>query len=144
MPVVGPLQVPPPDGGEAHAAGPGAPACVDREVFSSNEFFSITTSRSISITTSFALLSFFAHLSFCSDSPSERFFQKKRKSQVKTVFATGSPIMRTFDEKNLGKRPPPFSYTPSKNLGRRVCVDRAEHTHFAASAVKFFFSISRT
>jgi hypothetical protein len=53
-------------------------------------------------------------------------------------------MMRTFDEKNLGKRPPPFSYTPSKNLGRRVYVDRAEHTHFAASAVKFFFSISRT
>jgi hypothetical protein len=57
MPVVGPLQVPPPvGGGETHAAGPGAPTCVDREVFSSNEFFSITTSRSITITTSFALL----------------------------------------------------------------------------------------
>ena len=41
----------------------------------------------------------------------------------KTVFATESPMMRTFDEKNLGKRPPPFAYTPSKNLGRRV--DRA-------------------
>ena len=33
IPVVGPLQVPPPvGGGEAHAAGPGAPTCVDREV----------------------------------------------------------------------------------------------------------------
>jgi hypothetical protein len=60
IPVTGPLQVPPPvGGGEAHAAGPGAPTCVDREVFSSNEFSSITTSRGISITTSFALLSFF-------------------------------------------------------------------------------------
>jgi hypothetical protein len=63
---------------------------------------------------------------------------------IRTVFATGSPTMWTFDEKNLDTRPPPFSYTPSKNLGRRVCVDRAEHTHFAASAVNFFFSISRT
>ena len=44
---------------------------------------------------------------------------------IKTVFATESPMMRTFDEKNLGKRPPPFAYTPSKNLGRRVFVDRA-------------------
>ena len=43
---------------------------------------------------------------------------------LKTVFATESPMIRTFDKKNLGKRPPPFSYTPSKNLGRRVCVDR--------------------
>jgi hypothetical protein len=73
MPVVGPLQVPPPvGGGEAHAAGPGAPTCVDREVFSSKEFFSITTSRSISIRTSFALLSFFSLLSFSS----RKVFQK--------------------------------------------------------------------
>jgi hypothetical protein len=62
MPGGGPLQVPPPvGGGEAHALGPGAPKLpVDREVFSSNEFFSITTSRSISNTTSFTLLSYFA------------------------------------------------------------------------------------
>ena len=39
-------------GGEAHTAGPGAPTCVNSEVFSSNEVFSITTSRGISITTS--------------------------------------------------------------------------------------------
>ena len=58
---------------------------------------------------------------------------------IKTVFATGSPMMRTFDEKNLGKRPPPFSYTPSKNLGRRVCVDRAEHTFCGVSREFFFF-----
>jgi hypothetical protein len=56
MPVAGPLQVPPPiGGGEAHPAGPGAPTCVDREVFSSNEFFSMITSRVSSITTSFSL-----------------------------------------------------------------------------------------
>jgi hypothetical protein len=67
MPVVGSLQVPPPVGGEAHASGPGSPTCVDREVFFSNEFFSITTSRSISITTSFGLLSFFSLLSFSSE-----------------------------------------------------------------------------
>ena len=47
-------------------------------------------------------------------------------------------MMRTFDKKNLGKRPPPFSYTPSKNLGRRVCVDRAEHT-FCGVSRDFFF-----
>jgi hypothetical protein len=72
-------------GGEAHTVGPGAPTCVDREVFSSNEFFSITTSRSISNTTSFALLSYFALLSFSSISLpyGERFFQKKRTSQVR-------------------------------------------------------------
>ena len=71
IPVVGPLLVSAPvGGGEAHAAGPGAPTCVDREFFSSNEVFSVTTSRSISITTSFALLSF---------SLSKGFFQKKKK-----------------------------------------------------------------
>jgi hypothetical protein len=83
---VGPLQVPPPvGGGEAHAVGPGAPTCVDREVFSSNEFFSITTSRSISNTTSFALLSYFALLSFSSISPfnTAKGFAKKKKSQVR-------------------------------------------------------------
>jgi hypothetical protein len=70
--------VPPPvGGGESHATGPGAPTCVDREVFSSNEFFSITTSRSISITTSFALLSFFSLLSFSSELP--KGFSKKKK-----------------------------------------------------------------
>jgi hypothetical protein len=47
-------------------------------------------------------------------------------------------MIRTFDEKNLGKRPPPFSYTPSKNLERRVCVDRAENTHFE-TAFAFLF-----
>jgi hypothetical protein len=48
MPVVGPLLVSAPvGGGEAHTAGPGAPTCVDREVFSCNEVFSITTSRGI-------------------------------------------------------------------------------------------------
>ena len=84
MALVGPLLVSAPvGGGEVHAAGPGAPTCVDREVFSSNEVFSITTSRGISITTSFSLLSFFALLS----SPSRKGFQKKRKSEVvvKTV-----------------------------------------------------------
>jgi hypothetical protein len=51
MPVAGPLQVSPPErwrsngGGAAHAAGSGAPTCVDKEVSSSNEFFSTTTSR---------------------------------------------------------------------------------------------------
>jgi len=46
MSVAGPLQVPPPVGErEDHAVGPGAPTCVDREVFSANEVFSITTSR---------------------------------------------------------------------------------------------------
>jgi hypothetical protein len=56
MPVAGQLQVPPPvGGGEAHPAGPGAPTCVDREVFSSYEFFSMITSRVFSITTSFSL-----------------------------------------------------------------------------------------
>jgi hypothetical protein len=39
-------------------------------------------------------------------------------------------MMWTFDEKKLGKRPPPFAYTPSKNLGRWVYVDRAEHNFF--------------
>jgi hypothetical protein len=79
--------VPPPvGGGEAHAAGPGAPTCVDREVFSSNEFFSITTSRSISITrittsftritTSFALLSFFDF----SRSPSKKVLEEKKEN----------------------------------------------------------------
>jgi hypothetical protein len=73
MPVAGPLQVPPPvGGGEAHAAGPGAPTCVDRKVFSSNKVFSITTSRGISITTSFSLLSFFALQSF----PSKKKYQQ--------------------------------------------------------------------
>ena len=77
MSVLGPLLVSAPvGGGEAHAAGPGAPTCVDREVFSSNEFFSITTSRSISITritTSFALLCFFDF----SDLPEKVFEEKK-------------------------------------------------------------------
>jgi hypothetical protein len=80
MPVVGPLQVPPPVGGEAHAAGPGAPTFVDREVFCSNEFFSITTSRSISVTTSFALLS--SSLSFPSPQKGSELpkgFSKKKK-----------------------------------------------------------------
>jgi hypothetical protein len=80
MPVAGPLQVPPPvGGGEAHAAGPGAPTCVDREVFCSNEFFCITTSRSISITritTSFALLSFFDF----STSPSKKVLEEKKEN----------------------------------------------------------------
>jgi hypothetical protein len=57
---------------------------------------------------------------------------------IKTVFASGSPMMRTFDKKNLGKRPPPFPHTPQKNLGRRVCVDRAEHT-FCGANRDFFF-----
>ena len=57
---------------------------------------------------------------------------------IKTVFAPGSPTMWTFDEKNLGKRPPPFPHTPQKNLGRRVCVDRAEHT-FCGVIRDFFF-----
>ena len=58
----------------------------------------------------------------------QNFSQKtkiEKKSLVKTVLATNSPMMRTFDKKNLGKRPPPFSYTPPKTLGRWVCVDRA-------------------
>jgi hypothetical protein len=57
MPVVGTLLVSAPvGGGEAHAVGPVGPTCVDREVFSSNEVFSITTSRGISITTSFSII----------------------------------------------------------------------------------------
>jgi len=48
-------------------------------------------------------------------------------------------MMRTFDKKNLGKRPPPFPQTLQKNLGRRVCVDRVEHIFFGASR-DFFFS----
>jgi len=71
IPGVGPLQVVPPvGGGEAHVSGSGVPTCCRQgEVFSSNEFFSITTSRSISITTSFTLLSSFDLLSFSSDLP---------------------------------------------------------------------------
>jgi hypothetical protein len=49
---------------------------------------------------------------------------------LKTVFATGSPMMRTFDKKKLGKRPPPFPHIPWKNLGRRVCVDSVEHIFY--------------
>jgi hypothetical protein len=56
-----------------------------------------------------------------------------------SVFATESPMMRTFDKKNLGKRPPPFSYTPLKNLGRRGCVDRVDHTFCVVSREFFFF-----
>jgi hypothetical protein len=45
-PVAGQLQVSPPvGGGESHPVGTGAPTCVDREVFSSNEFFSITEKK---------------------------------------------------------------------------------------------------
>jgi hypothetical protein len=62
--------------------GTGAPTCVDREVFSSNEFFYITTSRSISITTSFTLLSSFVLLSFSSDPSSERFLKKRISGEV--------------------------------------------------------------
>ena len=51
-----------------------------------------------------------------------------------------SPMMWTFDKINLSRRPPPFSYPPWKNLGRRVCVDREENTFcFYDSAVIFFF-----
>ena len=50
-------------------------------------------------------------------------------------------MMRTFDKKNLGKRPPPFPHTPWKNLGRRVCVDRAEHTFCGVSREFFFFDV---
>ncbi len=82
MPGVGPLQVPPPvGGGEAHAVGPGAPTCVDREVFSSNEFFSITTSRSISNTTSFLLSPFLLRSPFLllDLGRSRKGFSKKKK-----------------------------------------------------------------
>jgi hypothetical protein len=48
-------------------------------------------------------------------------------------------MMRTFDKKNLGKRTPPFPHTPWKNLGRRVCVDRAEHIFYGASREFFFW-----
>jgi hypothetical protein len=72
------------------------------------------------------------------------FFCARAKKEKKDLRLLKPLSLWTFDEKNLDKRPPPFSYTPSKNLGRRVCVDRAEHTHFAASAVNFFFSISKT
>jgi hypothetical protein len=61
-----------------------------------------------------------------------------QSSDLKTVFATGSPMMRTFDKKNLGKRPPPFPHAPWKNLGRLVCVDRAEHI-LCGSSREFFF-----
>ncbi len=61
---------------------------------------------------------------------------------TKTVFAPGSGMMWTFDEKNLGKRPPPFPHTPQKNLGSRVCVDREEHI-FCGVIREFFFWISR-
>jgi hypothetical protein len=75
MPLAGPLQVPPPvGGGEAHPAGPGAPTCVDREVFSSNEFFSMITSRFFSITTSSP--SPFVHF----PSPSKKKIREKGKS----------------------------------------------------------------
>jgi hypothetical protein len=47
-------------------------------------------------------------------------------------------MMWTFDKKNLGKRLPPFPLTPQKNLGRRVCVDRAEHI-FCGVIREFFF-----
>jgi hypothetical protein len=36
-------------GGETHTVGPVTPTCVDRELFFSNEVFSITTSRFFSI-----------------------------------------------------------------------------------------------
>jgi hypothetical protein len=50
-------------------------------------------------------------------------------------------MMMIFDIKNLGKRPPPFSHTPSKNLGRRrVSVDRAEHTFCGVIRKIFFFN----
>ena len=58
----------------------------------------------------------------------------------RTVFAPRSGMMRTFDKKNLGKRPPPFPHTPQKNLGRRVCVDRVEHI-FCGASRDFFFLI---
>jgi hypothetical protein len=81
IPVVGPLLVSAPvGGGEAHAAGPGAPTCVDRDVFFSNKVFSITTSRGISITTSFSLLSSFALQSFSSDPHLRKVFEKKEIS----------------------------------------------------------------
>jgi hypothetical protein len=76
MSVVGPLLVSAPVG-EAHTTGPGGPTCVDREVFSSNEVFSITTSRDISITTSFSLLSFFDLYSFSSDLHLWKVFEEK-------------------------------------------------------------------
>jgi hypothetical protein len=80
MSVVGPLLVSVSVGGEANTLGPGGPTCVDREVFSSNEFFSITTSRDISITTSFSLLSFFDLHSFSSDLHLWKVFEKKKIS----------------------------------------------------------------
>jgi hypothetical protein len=64
-------------------------------------------------------------------------------NNLKTVFITGSPMMRTFDKKNLGKRPPPFPHTSWKNLGRRVCVDRVEDI-FCGANREFFFGFSRT
>jgi hypothetical protein len=70
--------------------------------------------------------------------------RKKYSEGLKTVFAPGSGTMRTFDKKNLGKRPPPFPHTPQKNLGRRVCVDRAEHTFCSVSRDFFFLEVSRT
>jgi hypothetical protein len=51
IPVVGPLEASEPvGGGEDHDRDP--VHCVEREVFSSKEVFSVTTSRGISITTS--------------------------------------------------------------------------------------------
>ncbi len=49
-------------------------------------------------------------------------------------------MMRTFDKKNFGNRPPPFPHTPQKNLGRRVCVDHPEHTFCGGSRDFFFLS----
>jgi len=51
--------------------------------------------------------------------------KEKRKSfrRLETVFATGTPInkgtpmMRTFDERNLGKRPPHFLILLRKTSG---------------------------
>jgi hypothetical protein len=47
-------------------------------------------------------------------------------------------MMWTFDQKNLGKRPPPFPHAPWKNLGRLVCVDRGEDI-FCGASREFFF-----
>jgi hypothetical protein len=129
MPVVGPLLVSAPvGGGEAHAAGPGAPTCVDREVFSSNKVFSITTSRGISITTSFSLLSFFALQSFPSPqdpSPLLKTFGKVffDKKEISNEYSSAHPDYGLhFDTQQIWKVPVAFYWTADAQQAFRWCA----------------------
>jgi hypothetical protein len=59
---------------------------------------------------------------------------------VKTVFATGSPMMRTFDGKKLNKRPPPFFlYSFEKPRETCMCGPCGAHTFCGVSREIFFF-----